>query len=273
MAYYEFVPPDFGYPRAHEAATKAIALDPDVADPHASLALGHLFWRHDWAGAEREFTTALRLNPQHANARSLYAIFLITIGRFDQAIDEARTAYQLDPLSVLGNMSVCWSLHFAGRGEECIRETRRTRELAPGVHEVGNLLMAAYEGIDRYEEAAQIALEQPVYGVRIDGKLLLDAYRQGGAEAYWRTRLAALDDALTLAPSAIHYAYAVIFARLGDREKALDHLDRLVTAKTGNAVFAAADPWLRTLRQEPRYQAIIRRLGVPTASAPHTVPT
>jgi serine/threonine protein kinase len=273
MAYYDFVPPDFGYPRAKEAATKAVALDPDAADPHASLALGHLFWLHDWAGAEREFTTALRLNPQHAVAHGLYAIFLITVARFDEAVNEARAAQQLDPLSVLANMSVCWSLHFAGRDEECIRETRRTRELAPGVHEVGNLLMAVYENVGRYEEAAQIAVEQPVYGVRIDGHALLEAYRQGGEEAYWRMRLAALDNALPVAPPAIHYGFAMIYARLGEREKALDHLDQLVAAKAGNAVFAAADPWLRTLWPEPRYQAIIRRLGVPTASAPHTVPT
>jgi hypothetical protein len=86
-------------------------------------------------------------------------------------------------------------------------------------------------------------------------------------------RLAALDNALPVAPPAIHYGFAMIYARLGEREKALDHLDQLVAAKAGNAVFAAADPWLRTLWPEPRYQAIIRRLGVPTASAPHTVPT
>ena len=273
MAYYEFVPPDFGYPRAKEAAEKAVALDPDVADPHASLALGHLFWLHDWAGAEREFTTALKLNPQHAVAHGLYAIYLITLGRFDEAVAEARTAQKLDPLSVLANMSVCWSLHFAGRDEECIRETLRTRELAPGVQEVGNTLMAAYENVGRFEEAAQIATEQPCYGVRLDGNALLEAYRQGGPEAYWRMRLAALDGVAALASPVIHYAYAIIYARLGDREKAFDHLDRLVSAKTGNAVFAAADPWLRSLWSDPRYQAIIRKLGVPTASAPHTVPT
>ena len=179
----------------------------------------------------------LRLNPKHAVARSLYAIFLLTLGRFDDAIREARSAQQLDPLSVLINMSVCWASTFAGRHEDCIRETRRTRELAPGVQEVGNVLMALYEEVGRFEEAAQIATEQPCYGVRVDGKALLDAYRQGGEPAYWRMRLAVLDDALSMAPPTIHYGYAVIYTRLGEREKAIDHLDQLVDAKTGNAVF------------------------------------
>jgi TolB-like protein len=101
MAYYGFVPPEVGYPRAHEAAKQALAIDPDVADAHASLALGYLLWRFDWPSAEREFRTALRLNPRLAVAHATYALYLMTIGQHDEALQEARTAQQMDPLSLL----------------------------------------------------------------------------------------------------------------------------------------------------------------------------
>jgi serine/threonine protein kinase len=241
MAYYGFVPAEYGYPRAKEAALKAIELDPEVADAHASLALGYLFWQHDWPAAGREFRTALKLNPQLALAHALYALYLITMGQHDEAVNEARTAQRLDPLSLLINMSVCWALHFAGRHEEAVRETRRTRELAPGFQE--------------------------------DGHALLAAYQIGGAEAYWRKRLEFLDQVPPPASEAIHYAYAVIHARLGEIDEALNHVERLIDAKSGNSVFVVVDPCLRRLQGTPRFQQIVKRLGVPTVSAPHTVST
>jgi tetratricopeptide (TPR) repeat protein len=271
MAYYGFVPAEYGYPKAKEAALKAIEIDPEVADAHASLALGYLFWHRDWTSAEREFKTALSLNPQLATAHALYSLYLITVGRHDESIEEARTAQRLDALSLLINMSVCWALYFAGRAEEAIRETQRTRELAPGFHEAGNLLVSAYEHVGRFEDAARIALEQPVYGVRMDGAPLLEAYRSGGAEAYWRKRLQYLDEVAAQAPSTIHYAYAVLHTRLGDIASALDHLEQLLEGNTGNAVFVPVDPCLRQLDREARFQWIIQRLGTPMASTPRTV--
>ena len=273
MAYYGFVPPEHGYPRARDAALKAIEMDPEIADPHASLALGYLFWQYDWAGAEREFTTALKLNPQLAIAHALYAIYLITVGRHEESIAQARTALKLDPLSLLVNMTVCWSLYFAGRDEEAVRETRRTREMAPGFQEAGNLLMNLYERQGRFDDAARVAMEQPVYTVRMDGNQLLAAYRTGGAPAYWRRRIEYLNSMASQLSPALHYVYAVLHARLGEPSEALDHLELLLDARTGNAVFIGVDPCLRPLHRDPRFHQIVRRLGVPMVSARHTVST
>jgi eukaryotic-like serine/threonine-protein kinase len=273
MAYYGFVSPDVGYPRARDAALKALEIDPDVADAHSSLALGYLFWHYDWANAEREFKIALKLNPQHAVAHALYAIFLITLGRHDQSVEEARTAQRLDPLSMLVNMSVCWALFFAGRHEEGIRETRRTLELSPTAQQAGNVLVSTYEDLGRFEEAARVAATQPLWGVPIDGNALLEAYRKEGASGYWRTRLEALDAVRSHASPSIHYAWAVIYVRLGDVAAALDEVERLIESRSGNAVFVAVDPCLRRLQNVPRFQQILKKLGVPTASAPHTVST
>jgi serine/threonine-protein kinase len=270
MAYYGYVPPDVGYPRAREAAQQAVAIDPDVAEAHASLALAYLFWQFDWAAAEREATTALRLNPQLPVAHVHYALYLMTVGRVQEALEHGRTAQQMDPLSLLTNMTICWALHFSGRAEDAIREARRALELAPAFHEAGNLLMTLYERLDKFEDAAQVASDQPIYGVRLDGNALLEAYQAGGAAAYYRKRISFLDAKVAEAPPSIHYGYAAIYARLGDVERAIDHLEQLVDARASNAVFIGFDPCLTPLRHEPRYQRLLSRLGVPMVSAPHT---
>jgi serine/threonine-protein kinase len=270
MAYYGFLAPEDGFPRARAAAQRAIALDPDLADAHASLALGSLFWMRDWASAEREFLTALEKNPDLAQAHALYSIYLITVGRHTEAIEEARTAQRLDPLSLLVNMSVCWALHFAQRYEEAIRETLRTRELAPGFQEAGNLLMGSYESLGRFEEAAAIAQQQPCYGIETDGHALLDAFHRGGAEGYWRARLKMLQNAPLQRPGMIDYGLAVVYAHLGETTHALDRLEKLVESQAGGAVFIAVEPMLQSLKGNPRYEALLKRVGVPTASAPRT---
>jgi hypothetical protein len=109
--------------------------------------------------------------------------------------------------------------------------------------------------------------------MRTDGAALLDAYRSGGPESYWRKRISCLDDNLPEAPPSIHYGYACLYARLGDTEHAIDHLEQLVDARSSNAVFIGVDPCLTPLHGEARFQRVLSRLGVPTASAPHTVST
>jgi serine/threonine-protein kinase len=273
MAYYGFVPPDVGYPRAREAAAHALRLDPENAEAHASIALVDLLWRFDWASAEPEFTTALRLNPQLAVAHATYSLYLTTVGRHDEAIQESRTAQSLDPLSLLVNMTVCWALHFANRAEEAVRETRRTRELSPGFQEAGNLLMHLYELLGRFEDAARIPLEQPIYGVHMDGDALLQAFKAGGKDAYLRKRLDILKQQAPQAPPGIHYGFASIHARLGETDEALDHLEKLVDSRASSSVFVGVDPCLQSIRSDPRMLALLTRLGVPRVSAPHTVST
>ena len=193
-----------------------------------------------------------RLNPQLAVAHATYSLYLTTVGRHDEAIEQSRTAQSLDPLSLLVNMTVCWALHFAGRSEEAVRETRRTRELSPGFQEAGNLLMHLYEILGRFEDAARIPLEQPVYGVRMDAAGLLDAYRSGGEEAYLRKRIEILEATRAEAPAGIHFGFASLHARLGEADKALDHLEQLVDARVSASVFIGVDPCLRSAARSTR---------------------
>jgi eukaryotic-like serine/threonine-protein kinase len=273
MAYYGFIAPEDGFPRAKAAALRAIELDPDVPDAHASLALTHLFWDHDWPAAEREFKTAIKLNSQLAIPHALYSIFLISVGRFDEALEEGRLARRLDPLSLLTNMTVCWSLLFARGTEEVVREVQRVRELAPTYQDASIILLNAYEDLGRFEDAARVCAEYFTQNQPRDvARELIDAFHAGGPEAYWRKRLEILDSS-TNAPALLDFAYAVVYSRLGDADRAIDHLERMWEVKSGGVVFIAVDPYLQRFRDHPRFKRLVARVGMPTASAPHTVST
>ena len=273
MAYYGYVDPREGFFRARAAAERALQLDPELADAHVTLGLGQLFAFWNWPGAERELQEAIALNPKLAVARSVNALYLITCGRFEEAFAEARQGRELDPLSHFTNMSVAWVHHFAGQHEDAAREALRTRDLAPALEEAGNILIGSYEALGRYEEAARLIGEQRCYGLRLDGAALLAAYRDGGADAYWRARLESMHLAAASVPPSIHFAFAIAHARLGEHDQALDHLEQMVDAHVGGSVFIAVDPTLRLLRGNERYEAVLRRVGTPMASTPHTAST
>jgi len=223
-------------------------------------------------GAEREFKAAISLNSQLAIPHALYSIYLMSVGRFDEALEEGRESQRLDPLSLLTNMTVCWGLHFARRTEEAIREVLRARELTPTYQDASVILMNAYEDLGRFEDAARVCSDRICFGVEVDEEQLIAAYRAGGPEGYWRKRLEVLDSAPDRA-GLRDLGYAVIYSRLGEADLALNHLERMVDLKTGGAVFIAVDPYVKRFLDHPRFKKLVERVGMPTVSAPHTVPT
>jgi len=278
MSYYGFVTPEDGFPRAHAAAQRAIALDPELADAHGTLALGSLFHKWDWQESERLFTRSISLNPHLASVRAFYAILLSTAGRHDEAIAEARAGRKLDPLSPLVNMSVGWTLYFGGLREQVIEEMHRTRDLLRGEarDEPGSVLIVSYELLGRFEDAARTAMNTRCFGVPMDGDALLRAWREGGPRAYWQERLAALDRAAPTALPLVHFGYGVVLAQLGRLEEAVDHLQKMVDLRHGGAVFFAVDPALAPLRGHDGFERLLTQIGVPrrpTVSVLRTVPT
>ena len=267
MAYYGHIDPAQGFARANAAAERALELDADLADAHVTLGLGLLFAGWNWPEAERELKRAIALNPKHAVAHAVYSLYLTTCGRLDESLSEARAARDLDPISVFTNISVAWSHHFAGRYRDALHEALRIRDLIPGLEEAGNVLIAAYELMGRFEDAARLIGEQRSWGIRLDGAALLDAYHRGGAEAYWKARLEQMRAA---GVNAAHFGFAIGCLKVGDRNGAIDHLEQMVEGHAGGSVFIGIDPTLRELRGDERYEALLRKVGSPMASAPHT---
>jgi serine/threonine protein kinase len=269
MTYYGQVMPHDGFPRARAAAERAIALDPDIPDAHVSISLERLFWARDWPGAEREMKRAIELNPKLALAHSFYSLILITTGRFDEALAEAQLATELDPLSLVINMSVAWVHHFSGNHRAAVDEARRIRELAPNFAEAGNVLIASYELQGQFEEAAALISEQPYFGISVDGSQLLAAYREGGAAGYWRKRLELLEALEGQSPMVI-FPLAIVHCILGNSDRSIDYLERMVDANIGAVAFIGIDPVIGTLRGTPRFDALLKRAGVPMVSAVRT---
>ena len=264
MAYYGYLAPQEGFPRARAAAERALALDPDLAEAHVTLGLERLFWGWDWPVAERELQRAIKLNPKLAVARAIYSLYLSTCGQFDDALKEARLALELDPLSSFVNMGVAWAHHFAGHPRAAAEEAQRALDLAPGLDEAGNVLISSYEALGRFEDAARIMTTQPCWGMPIDGTQLAEAYRTGGRQAYLEKRVELLER--VGAGPAFHFACAVGHRLLGQDDKALDHLEAMVDAHLGGVVFIGIDPVLCTMRGNARYDALLKRAGLPTAS-------
>ena len=263
LAYYGAIAPADGFPRCRAAALRAIELDPELGDPHVTLAIERLFWAWDWAGAERELKSALKLSPKLALGHAVHALYLNACGRHDEALTEAIKSRELDPLSVFNNMAVVWTYHFAGRHTDAAREAGKTRELAPNLEEAGNVLISSFEALGRFDDAARLMSQQRSWGVSIDGAALAEAARSGGAAGYWRKRLELLQQADPARVPNYHFGMAMVCQHLDDSGRALDHLERAVDAHAGGAVFVAVDPCFMALRGNPRYEAIVRRVGVP----------
>jgi hypothetical protein len=134
--------------------------------------------------------------------------------------------------------------------------------LKPGLEEAGNILISAHEALGRFEEAAAIMSRQRCWSLAVDGAAVLDAYRRGGAEAYWRERLAQMERN-TAAPPPTSYAFARCHAQIGNLQKAIDYVERMVEHHVGGCVFIGIDGTLSKLRGIPRYDALVSRVGAP----------
>ena len=262
LSYYGLMAPHDGFPRARAAALRAIEIDGRLADPHVTIALERLLYGWDWPGADAALARALELDANSALAHEVKSIYLITCGRFEDALLEARRARALDPLSPFINMGVAWVHHFAGRPEDAVRECLDVRSMKPGHVEAGNILIGCYETLGRFDDAAALIKQQPCWGLALDGGSLLRAFERGGREKYLRERVAQMEIAPTPPPAA-SFAFAICYAHLGENDKALEHLDRMVTHRAGGSIFLAIDPSLAPLHGLPRYEAIIKRVGAP----------
>ena len=140
-------------PEAKEAALGALALDETAADAHLALAYVLHYYEWDWAGAEREYGRALALNPGDAQARTAYAGLLADTGRVDEAVAEARSAVEGDPVSALPRFSLAQVFVAARRFEEAIAVAHAAIELDPSFPSSFQALGWGMVGLGRYDEA------------------------------------------------------------------------------------------------------------------------
>ena len=254
------------FPRAHAAANRALELDATLAEAHASL--GYVLMYYDWnfSGAEAEFKRALELNPNYAVAHQWYAYLLTATERpLSDAEREIAKARSLDPLSVPINIDRAYILHYYDRNEEALRSVNLALEMnpkyAPGYFWLGRI----YTSQGRYADA-EVALQKIgilrnwTPAMAVQGYL----YAKSGRSEEARSVVAEFDELRRQGRYASSYAIAVIYAGLGDRERVFSNLDAAYRERSHWLVWLKRDPRWNEVRSDPRFQSLVRKIGLPS---------
>jgi TolB-like protein/Flp pilus assembly protein TadD len=255
-------------PEAKAAALKALELDRTLAEAHVSMGHIKLWLDWDWPAAELEFKQGIALNPSSALAHNQYGMYLAAMGRLDDAIAEVKLAQELDPLSPIVNTDLGWYLLYAGRGSDAVQQFRKTLELDANYLAARWGLGAAYTQQQLYAQAIE-ELKKAVTlseGSPVPMGHLGFVYGLNKAAAEARQTLADLSTLATrqYVPSS---TFALVHAGLGDKVRALDQLEQAYQEHDFSMVFLDVAPWFNSLRGEPRFEQLIRRMQLPVRSA------
>lgn len=254
-------PPPDAWPRAMEAAERAVALDPNLAEAQAALADVKLYYEWDWEGAERAFRRANQLNPNLAFNRYHYAWFLCLMGRNGEAIVQHRLAKQLDPLTPVHTAWLGGLYMWAGRGpEEAIAEARQAVGLdstaLPALHVLGDAYLEAGR-VDEAIETHRKLVDLSSAGAWILGR----TYAAAGMEDEARRIIDEIDHGDETIPWNA-FGLILIHTALGQYDQAF----RWVEHEPHHAwlPWAAVAPWTARLRDHPRYPDFLDRLDLPS---------
>ncbi|MBA2525418.1 MAG: protein kinase [Pyrinomonadaceae bacterium] len=256
-------PPNEVLPKAKAAALKAIEIDETLAEPHVSLAHAKLFYDRNWAGAGREFKRAIELNPNYSVAHHWYAVYLNVLGR-PEALTEIKRAHELDPLSLSINTWYGRILAGAGQSDQAIEQLRKTIEMDPSFLLAYLRLGLIYEEKGRYDEAiAEFKQVLKLSGGKPLGiAALAHVYAMSGRREEAQENL---DELLQLSKQ--RYVspvwIAIIYVALGDKDQAFAWLEKGNEVRDHNVVRLKTDPRYEPLRSDPRFNDLVRRIGIP----------
>ena len=243
--------------KATEAATRAVQLDDTLAEGHVALGFAAMFnW--DWQRSESEFRRALQLNPNLAQAHFHYGQYLSAQGRLEESVSEHKAGLELDPTSQFNNQGLCAELWCAGKYDESIQQCRKLLEIYPQVSMAHGTLSADYIEKKDYAKAVE-ELEQ---GLIMDGdRELSAAIGHAYATAGWKGVLNKQAEVYqTPGNDYDAEATAAAYAQLGDRDKAFLWLNKAYDAH--ELLFIKADRQFDGLRSDPRYDDLLRRMGL-----------
>jgi tetratricopeptide (TPR) repeat protein len=262
LGLYGFEGPKAIMLQAKEAATRAVALDPTLAEAHCSLACSFLMHDWEWKKAEEEFLRAVELNPRYLQNLAWYGLICLvwTQGRFGEGITFAKKAVEYDPFSAYahGELSLVYS--HAGRGTEAVLAGTAARELEESFFTYW-VLQHAYHSNGQFEEAAaagELALTlsgRQIIALSAQAMILADWGKIADAQALYAELLArGRRDYVSPTHAAITASAA------GECEKALDHLLEAVEIRDPMVITIKHWPDVARLRQHPGFQKILQRM-------------
>jgi TolB-like protein/Tfp pilus assembly protein PilF len=247
--------------RARTAAQKAIQLDPELAEGHGALAfiLYHYDW--NWAGSETEFKRTLELDPNNWAAQTHYAVMLMALGRFSDAIAQIAKARELDPLSSYVESTYGRILYRARKYEEAIPHLDRAAQLDPRDYSAYSRLVDVYVQLGRFKEA----MEAEEKAQANQGGAVLHTLRLAQIHARMgqrREALRALEEAKkTRNWDRNVFELALLYAALGDKDEAFVWLEKGLERRD-LIIFLKTEPKFDSLRSDPRFEQLVRRIGL-----------
>jgi tetratricopeptide (TPR) repeat protein len=256
-----YVPAREAAPIQKAAVLKALELDDSLAEAHGALAAFETWAEWDWPSAERAFGRAIELNPNYAEARAYYSHFLNIMGRPDEAMAQIERALELDPLNPFYEALYGADLLIVNRYDDAIAQLRKARRLVPGSPLVHTGLHTAFYLKGMYEEAFE---ENRAWFADAGDHEVEAALARGYAEAGYPGAMRLAAD--TLAARSNYnkpMEIAALYASAGKKDQALEWLENAFETRDPNIPYLGAIPHFDSLRDDPRYEELLRRMNLP----------
>ena len=260
LAYQGELRPKEAYSKAKEFVNKALELDSTLVESHVSLAAIKLYYDWDWIGSEQGFKHAISLNPDYAPARYLYAELLVSLGRFDEAITEAKRAVELDPISKSTNEWIGFVLYTAREYDSARESLQNTLKLFPN-----SAMVFLYSGlIYLHEGKNEEAISNLCKMADIEKKLLPwlgYGYAVSGHESEARNileKVQKISEENRFDP----IVFAFIYIGLEEFDKAIEYLERAYKERSGYLTLLNVDPVFDPLRSDPRFKSLVKRMNL-----------
>jgi serine/threonine-protein kinase len=262
-----------GHEKAKFYARKAIALDDSLAEAHASLAWSLFIYDWRWDEAEREFKRAIELDPRYAPAHQWYAFMLAARGDFEEALIEAHTAQENDPSSVSVRRSLGYTYAYARKFDQARYHLDRAIAMNPTAEEsyrIQGMILTFQQQYGPAERVLREGLTFAPEGAITTRATLAFSLAFAGDKSYGERLVVELEERLKtdyVSPVDL----ALINIGLGDKQRALDWIDRAIDERRGWAAYLRVHPVVATLRGEPRLSEQIKRMAFDSPAAPRIV--
>jgi len=259
LTIYGDMPAAETFPKARQYSEKAIELDSGLAEPHLTLGILRFLQDHDFAGWERETKRALELNPNSTDAHRLNGFRLTFLGRFGEAEAAIKRALEIEPLSAVGNINYAWILFYSGRIDEAETEAKRSVEMSPDFWLSHFFLFNVYRFKSKHALAVEeFAKNNEVRDEAEAARLVRESFTKGG----WPAFLATVTKEHAKVKSS-PYTLATFYAELGDKDQAFAALNEAIAKCDQFIGFIKVDPAMKPLQTDPRFQPLLRRVGLP----------
>jgi DNA-binding winged helix-turn-helix (wHTH) protein/TolB-like protein/Tfp pilus assembly protein PilF len=261
MAISADLPPHEVYPKAKNAAGKALELDDTLVEAQATMLRIEAQYEWDWDAADAAYQRALALNPNYPMTHIYYVSYLVSAGRADEAIVSAQRAQELDPLSLVANAVVARAMFFAERYDDAIAQSQKTLEMDDNVYLARLILGRSLARKGNFDEAiSELEKARRMPGANSEStSLLAHTFAVMGRTAEAR-RL--LDEMQQLSESRYVQPFdlAIVHAGLGDKESAIELLERAYKDRNHQVPLIASVPEFENIRSDPRFADLVRRI-------------